>query len=64
MKVLALGGCGQEWQPAAERFANSKQVSEVIIGDINIDKAQALAAELGVVIKERKQTKRLVSNFN
>jgi len=46
MKILALGGCGQEGKTAVIDMINSEQVEKVVIGDINIAGANAFQAEL------------------
>ncbi|NLA64873.1 MAG: NmrA family NAD(P)-binding protein, partial [Leucobacter sp.] len=47
MKVLVLGGAGQEGRTAVERLAAHSEVTQVIVADLNIDKAQALARTHG-----------------
>lgn len=46
MKILALGGCGQEGKTAVRDMIQSEKVELVIIGDINIANANAFKAEL------------------
>lgn len=42
MKVLIVGGCGVQVQPAIQMLINSPEISQVIIGDINFDLAEQL----------------------
>ena len=46
MKVLALGGCGQEGKTTVKDLIKSEEVSHLIIGDINIENADKFKAEL------------------
>ncbi len=46
-KVIVLGGCGAVGSVAVKTLAKQDIISEVIIGDWNIEKAQKLAKELG-----------------
>ncbi len=46
MKVLVLGGCGEQALPAVEDLVASEDMSQVIIGDIEQKKAEELAAKL------------------
>jgi saccharopine dehydrogenase (NAD+, L-lysine-forming) len=46
MKVLALGGCGQEGKTTVKDLAKSEDISSVVIGDINIENADKFKAEL------------------
>ncbi len=46
MKILIIGGCGQQVQPAIHYLLNSSTFEELIIGDINIDAAHQLIEEL------------------
>jgi len=48
MKVVVLGGAGAIGSMAARILASSETFSEVIIGDINFEKAKKLAAEIGI----------------
>ena len=48
MKVVVLGGAGAIGSMAARILASSEIFSEVIIGDINFEKAKKLAAEIGI----------------
>lgn len=47
MKVLALGGCGQEGKTTVKDLIKSEKVSKVVIADIDIERANKFAAELG-----------------
>ena len=47
MKILALGGAGQEGARAVSDLAKSPQVEAVIIGDINLDAANRLKSSIG-----------------
>jgi lysine 6-dehydrogenase len=46
MKVLALGGCGQEGKTTVKDLVKSEDVSSVVIADINIESADKFKAEL------------------
>jgi saccharopine dehydrogenase (NAD+, L-lysine-forming) len=46
-KVIVLGGCGAVGSVAVRTLASQEIISEVVIGDWNFDKAQAMAKELG-----------------
>jgi len=46
MKVLALGGCGQEGKTTVRDLVKSAEVSQIVIGDINIENADKFKAEL------------------
>ncbi len=46
-KVIVLGGCGAVGSVAVKTLAAQDIISEVIIGDWNIEKAEKLAKELG-----------------
>jgi len=46
-KVIVLGGCGAVGSVAVKTLAAQDIISEVVIGDWNIEKAQKLAKELG-----------------
>ena len=45
MKVLIVGGCGVQVQPAIKLLLDSPEISQVILGDINIELARKLAKE-------------------
>lgn len=47
MKILALGGCGQDGVNALRALVKSSDVSSIVIGDIDIDNASRLKEELG-----------------
>jgi saccharopine dehydrogenase (NAD+, L-lysine-forming) len=46
-KVIVLGGCGAVGSVAVKTLATQDIISEVVIGDWNIEKAKTLAKELG-----------------
>jgi saccharopine dehydrogenase (NAD+, L-lysine forming) len=46
-KVIVLGGCGAVGSVAVKTLAAQEIISEVVIGDWNIDKAKAMAKDLG-----------------
>ena len=46
MKVLALGGCGQEGKTTVRDLIKSEDVSHIVIGDINLENADKFKAEL------------------
>lgn len=46
-KVVVLGGCGVVGTASTKTLASAKEFSEVVIGDIDIKKASALAKQLG-----------------
>ncbi|MGQ9726767.1 MAG: saccharopine dehydrogenase family protein [Candidatus Bathycorpusculaceae bacterium] len=48
MKVIVLGGAGTIGSMAVRILASSKMFSEVVIGDVNYDKAKKLASEIGL----------------
>lgn len=47
MRVLALGGAGQEGARAVADLAKSPQVDAVVVGDINLEAANRLQASIG-----------------
>ena len=47
MRILVLGGCGAQGTFATRDLVESKDVSEVIIGDIDVKKARRVAADIG-----------------
>ncbi len=47
MKVIALGGAGQEGSRTVRDLAASVQVESVVIGDLDIDAANRLKQEIG-----------------
>jgi len=46
-KVIVLGGCGAVGSVAVKTLAVQDMITEIVIGDWNIEKAQTLAKELG-----------------
>jgi saccharopine dehydrogenase-like NADP-dependent oxidoreductase len=46
-KITVLGGCGAVGSVAVRTLAGTDHFSEIVIADINIEKAQQIAAELG-----------------
>ncbi len=46
MKILALGGCGQEGKTTVRDLIQQEQIDQVIIGDINIAAADAFKTEV------------------
>ncbi len=51
MKVVVLGGAGDMGSRAVRDLATKKEVTELIIADININAAENLAAKLGEKVK-------------
>lgn len=47
MKILALGGAGQEGSRTIKDLVASEQVGSVVIGDLNLDAANRLKQEIG-----------------
>jgi len=47
-KIVVLGGCGQVGSYAVRTLASFDEFSRVVVGDIDADKARALAAEIGL----------------
>lgn len=47
MKMVVLGGCGDMAKVAINLLNSEQDVAELIIADLNIEKAQKVAAELG-----------------
>ena len=47
-KVIVLGGGGQVGGVAVRTLAASDEIDEVVIGDFNVNKANALAADIGM----------------
>ena len=45
-KVVVLGGCGAVGSVAARTLAGIADFTEIVIGDINVEKARALATEI------------------
>jgi len=52
MKILVLGGGGAMGSVAVRDLAESLEVSEVIVGDINIEGAEELIVEWGYALNE------------
>ncbi|MHA1315743.1 MAG: saccharopine dehydrogenase family protein [Candidatus Helarchaeota archaeon] len=50
-KIVILGGCGAVGSYSSRILAESKEFDEVIIGDIDLDKAGKLAADLGSKVR-------------
>ena len=53
-KVIVLGGCGAVGSNAVKTLVNTDVFSEVVIGDFNIEKAEQMAAEIGLKVSARK----------
>ena len=47
MRVMVLGGCGEMGTEATRDLAQTSEFEEIVIADVNLQKAQALAEELG-----------------
>jgi len=47
MRITVLGGCGAVGSIAVKTLASSDTFSEIVIGDIDVQKAKKLASELG-----------------
>src|ERR671938_145915 len=47
MRVIVLGGCGEMGSEATRDLARTSDFAEIVIADIDLAKAQKLAAELG-----------------
>jgi saccharopine dehydrogenase-like NADP-dependent oxidoreductase len=47
MKVLSLGGAGAVCQHTTRDLAEFSDFSEIVIGDVNVEAAEKLAAEIG-----------------
>ncbi len=46
-KIVVLGGCGAVGRHTVRTLAHSKDVDEIVIGDINLDLASKMAEDLG-----------------
>ena len=46
-KIIVLGGCGSVGSVAVKTLASMEHFSEIVIGDINIEKADEIVSELG-----------------
>jgi saccharopine dehydrogenase-like NADP-dependent oxidoreductase len=47
MKVLSLGGAGAVCQYTTRDLAEFSDFSEIVIGDVNVEAAEKLAADIG-----------------
>jgi saccharopine dehydrogenase-like NADP-dependent oxidoreductase len=47
MRIIVLGGCGEMGAEVTRDLALTSDFTEIVIADVNLQKAQALAAELG-----------------
>jgi lysine 6-dehydrogenase len=47
MRVIVLGGCGEMGSEATRDLARTSQFEEIVVADLNLARAQALAEELG-----------------
>src|SRR5438876_860400 len=47
MRIIVLGGCGAMGSEATRDLARTSDFEEIVIADANLQRAQALAAELG-----------------
>jgi lysine 6-dehydrogenase len=47
MRVIVLGGCGEMGSEATRDLARTSEFEEIVVADLNLAKAQALAEELG-----------------
>jgi len=47
MRITVLGGCGTVGSIAVKTLASSNVFSEIVIGDVDVQKAEKLASELG-----------------
>jgi saccharopine dehydrogenase-like NADP-dependent oxidoreductase len=47
MRIVVLGGCGEMGTEATRDLAQTSEFEEIVIADVNLPKAQALAEELG-----------------
>jgi saccharopine dehydrogenase-like NADP-dependent oxidoreductase len=47
MRVIVLGGCGEMGSEATRDLARTSEFEEIVVADLNLEKARALAAELG-----------------
>ena len=52
-KVIVLGGCGAVGSVAVQTLAKRDEFREVVIGDIQLDKAKSMAASLGGKVSAR-----------
>src|SRR5262249_27237301 len=47
MRIIVLGGCGAMGSEATRDLAQTSDFEEIVIADVDLGRAQALAAELG-----------------
>ena len=47
MRVIVLGGCGEMGSEATRDLARTSEFEEIVVADLSLEKARALAAELG-----------------
>jgi lysine 6-dehydrogenase len=47
MRVIVLGGCGEMGTEATRDLARTSEFEEIVVADLNLERAQALADELG-----------------
>ena len=47
MRVIVLGGCGEMGSEATRDLARTSEFEEIVVADVNLPKARALAEELG-----------------
>lgn len=54
MKVLVMGGIGKMGSIAVRDLVENTQISEIVIADLNVDKAKELAKEEASKVKDKK----------
>jgi lysine 6-dehydrogenase len=47
MRIIVLGGCGEMGSEATRDLARTSDFDEIVVADLNLERAQALADELG-----------------
>src|ERR1043166_6834186 len=47
MRVIVLGGCGEMGSEATRDLARASEFEEIVVADLNLEKARALCEELG-----------------
>ena len=47
MRVIVLGGCGEMGSEVSRDLARTSEFEEIVVADLDLAKAQALAEELG-----------------
>src|ERR1043166_1242395 len=47
MRVIVLGGCGEMGSEATRDLARTSEFEEIVVADLNLEKARALCEELG-----------------